>query len=212
VAVSIADQENDIWVWDTAGKTPIRQLTSGPMQDFFAEWTNDSRRVIFGRPGGGLFWQAANGSGHEEALSTAAGPAMLPSGVTPDGGRVLFTRGPLDVMAMTLTDRHVEPLVETPSNDRNGVVSPDGNWLAYESNETEKVEIYVLPYPNVKGTRSRVSAAGGTRPLWSRNGRELFFVAPDSAIMAASVDARGSVWRSGAPLRVFDAKYWAGGR
>jgi serine/threonine-protein kinase len=139
---------------------------------------------------------------------------MLPSGVTPDGKRLLFTRGPLDVMAMTLDDRHVEPLVQTPFNDRNGVVSPEGNWLAYESNETETFEIYVVPYPSVKGARSLVSAAGGTRPLWSRNGRELFFVAPDGAIMAASVDARGSVWRSGAPVKVVDGRYstGAGGR
>jgi serine/threonine-protein kinase len=167
--------------------------------------------VIFFRPGGGLFWQAADSSGHEEALSTTAGPGMLPSGVTPDGRRVLFTRGSLDVMAMALDDRRVEPLVQTPFNDRNGVVSPDGNWLAYESNEMGKFEIYVVPYPNVKGARSPVSAAGGTRPLWSRNGNDLFFVAPDGAIMAVSVDARGSVWRSGAPVKVVDAKYSTSG-
>jgi serine/threonine-protein kinase len=214
VAVFIGDRELDIWLWDTTGRTPLRQLTSSPLTDFFPEWTTDSRRVIFFRLGGGLFSQAADGSGHEEALSTTAGPGMLPSGVTPDGKRLLFTRGPLDVMAMTLDDRHVEPLVQTPFNDRNGVVSPEGNWLAYESNETETFEIYVVPYPSVKGARSLVSAAGGTRPLWSRNGRELFFVAPDGAIMAASVDARGSVWRSGAPVKVVDGRYstGAGGR
>jgi serine/threonine-protein kinase len=166
--------------------------------------------VIFFRQGVGLFWQAADGSGHEEALSTTASPGMLPSGVTPDGTQVLFTRGPLDVMAMRLDDRRVERLVQTPFYDRNGVVSPKGNWLAYESNETETFEIYVVPYPNVKNGRPRrVSTAGGTRPLWSRNRRELFFVAPDGAIMAASVDARGSV-APGAPVKVVDAKYSTG--
>jgi Tol biopolymer transport system component len=214
VAVHIADRERDIWLWDTTGRTPLRQLTSGPLTDIFPEWTTDSRRVIFFRQGAGLFWQATDGSGHEEALSTTAAPGMLPSGVTPDGRRVLFTRGPLDVMAMTLDDRRVEPLVQTPFNDRNGVVSPDGRWLAYESDATQRFEIYVAPYPNVNGRSSAVSTAGGTRPLWSRNGRELFFVAPDGAIMAASVDARGSVWRSGAPVKVVDGRYstGAGGR
>ena len=111
---------------------------------------------------------------------------------------------------MTLNDRRVEPLVQTPFNDRNGVVSPDGHWLAYESNSTQRFEIYVTPYPNVKGGTWPVSTAGGTRPLWSPNGRELFYVAPDGAIMAASVNSRGGVWRSGAPAKVVDGHYSTG--
>jgi serine/threonine-protein kinase len=224
VAVSIEDRENDIWVWDIAGQAPLRQLTSGPLMDFFAVWTTDSRHVIFGRPTGGLFRRAADGTGNEEVLSTAAPPplvpsavtpdgsrVLLPSAVTPDGTRVLLTRGPLGIMAMTLNDRRVEPLVQqTPFNDRNGVVSPDGRWLAYEANGTQRFEIYVRPYPNVMGGPWQVSTAGGTRPLWSPNGRELFFVAPDGAIMAASVDSRGRVWRSGTPVKVVDGRYSTG--
>ena len=207
VAVAIDDDANDIWVWDVAGQT-LRRLTSGPATDFFPVWTTDSQRLIFGRPFHGLFWQAADGSGNVEALSTNAGPAMMPTGMTPDGKRVLFTLGPpRDVMAMTLDHRRVEPLVQTPFNDRNGVVSPDGRWLAYESDSTQRFEIYVTPYPNVKGGTWPISTAGGTGPLWSPNSPELFFVAPDGAIMAASVNPRGGVWRPGAPVKVVDGQY-----
>ena len=136
VAVVIDDEEHDIWVWDVARQTPLRKLTSGPPTDFFAVWTDDSHRLIFGRPGGGLFWQAADGTGKAEPLNSELGAAMLPSGMTPDGTRVLFSLGPRDVMAMALDDRRVEPVVQTEFNERNGVVSPDGRWLAYESDRS----------------------------------------------------------------------------
>ena len=156
-------------------------------------WTTTSLRLIFGRPGGGLFWQAADGTGKEEALTSESGRGMLPSGVTPDGTRVLFSLGARDVMAMALDARRVEPLVQTQFNDRNGVVSPDGRWLAYESNASGKFEIYVTPFPKVDGAGEwAISTTGGTRPLWAPNSQELFFVAPDGAIMAVNVDPQAT--------------------
>ena len=86
-----------------------------------------------------MFWQAADGTGKAEPLNNDLGSAMLPSGMTPDGTRVLFNRGPRDVMAMALDDRRVEPVVQTEFNERNGVVSPDGRWLAYESDRSLRV-------------------------------------------------------------------------
>ena len=98
--------------------------------------------------------------------------------------------------------RRVEPLVQTPSNERNGVVSPDGRWLAYESDSSGQFEIYVMPFPNVNAGQWRISTAGGTRPLWAPNGQELFFVAPDGALMAVRVDPRGATWSAGSPVKV----------
>jgi hypothetical protein len=170
IAVAIGDQENDIWVWDVARQGPLRKLTSGPQTDFFAVWTIDSRRLIFFRPGDGLFWQAADGTGNVDALRTAAGPGMLPSGVTPDGTRVLFTLGPRDVMALTLDDRRVEPLVQMPFNERNGVVSRDGHWLAYESNSSAHYDSRFMSrrIPTGKGARGR-----SRRPeVHDRSGRQ----------------------------------------
>jgi hypothetical protein len=212
VAMAIADQEKDIWVFDLA-RPLLRQLTSGPLEDFFPVWTPDSRRLIFNRLGGGLFRQLADGTGTAEVLQTESGPPMLPSGMTPDG-RVLFSRGRFGVMAMTLDGRRVEPLVQALDgfNVRNGVISPDGRWLAYESDHRQqRFEIYVTPYPNVKGDPRQVSMAGGTRPLWSKNSHELFFEAPDGAIMAARFDPSGGVWRSDEPMKVIDGPYATGG-
>ena len=80
VAVAIDDEEHDIWVWDAARQTPLRKLTSGSPTDFSPVWTADSHRLIFGRPGAGLFWQAADGTGEAEPLKSSVGAAMLPSG------------------------------------------------------------------------------------------------------------------------------------
>jgi len=83
----------------------------------------------------------------------------------------------------------VTPLVQTPFIERNGVVSPNGRWLAYEANDAGRFEISVRPYPDVdSGGRFQVSAAGGTRPLWSRNGRELFYVSLTGALMRVGID------------------------
>ena len=88
-------------------------------------------------------------------------------------------------MLLTLDgSHHVEPLIQTASIERNGVVSPNGRWVAYESDSSGEFEIYVKPFPTVSGGQWQVSTAGGTRPLWAPNGQELFFVAPDGSLMA----------------------------
>ena len=210
VAVVSDDEEHDIWVWDAKRQTPLRKLTAGSPTDFSPVWTADSHRLIFGRPGAGLFWQAADGTGKAELLKSSVGAAMLPSGLTSDGTRVLFSLGPRDVMAMALDGRHVEPVVQTESNERNGVHSPDGRWLAFESDKSLRFEVYVKPFPDVKGGTWQISTAGGTRPLWAPDGKELFFVAPDGAMMAVRVDPRGSAWSAGSPMKLFEGPYATG--
>ena len=72
--------------------------------------------------------------------------------------------------------RRVTPLLQTKFDERNGIVSPDGRWLAYESNSSGPTEIYVRPFPKIGDGQWLVSTAGGTRPLWARSGKELFYV------------------------------------
>ena len=74
--------------------------------------------------------------------------------------------------------RRAAPLIQTPFVERNGEVSPDGRWLAYQANDSGQFEIYVRPFPDVTAGRWQVSTGGGTRPLWHRNGQELFYLAP----------------------------------
>jgi serine/threonine-protein kinase len=108
--------------------------------------------------------------------------------------------------------RRVTPLVQSPFAERNGVVSPDGRWLAYEANDSGRVEISVRPFPEVNSGRWQVSTAGGTRPLWAPSGQELFYVAPTGALMRVGVE-RAPSWAATTPALLIKEGYFtiAGG-
>jgi serine/threonine-protein kinase len=199
------DQEHDLWVWDVVRLT-LTRLTFAPGIDSYPTWMPDGRRLFFSSEREGarsLFAQPADGTGAAERLTKGSNHQQNATGITSDGSRLLFTQigsqtGD-DVMQVTLTDDHiVTPLVQTPVTERNGVVSPDGRWLAYEANDSDSFEIYVRPYPNVASGHWQVSTGGGTRPLWSRDGRELFYVSPANALMRVGVE-RAASWMATTP-------------
>jgi serine/threonine-protein kinase len=210
VALEIRDQENDIWIWDLARQTPTR-LTFDPGVDQFPVWTPDGRRIIFtsGRNGiGNLYWQAADNTGSVERLTTNPNLQRATS-ISPDGKHVLLVEttpaGGNDINLLTMDEKKsVTPLVHTPYREFNGEISPDGRWLAYESSESAVNQVYVRPFPNAEAGHWQISTAGGTRPLWARNGRELFYVGPDSKLMVVPVVVRGENFIPGNPTKVFD--------
>src|SRR5258707_1166321 len=106
--------------------------------------------------------------------------------------------------------RRVTPLLQTKFDERNGIVSPDGRWLAYESNSSGSFEIYVRPFPNVGGGQWQVSTAGGRQPLWARSGKELFYVAVDGALLRVPVEASGATWNAGTPMKLLGGRYYTG--
>jgi serine/threonine-protein kinase len=207
------DQEHDLWLWDL-GRTTLTRLTLTPGVDGIGVWTPDSRRVIFTSERTGvrnLFRQAADGSGTVERL-TESPNTQYPSAVSPDGRYVIFTEAAPstadDVMMMELDgSRRVTPLVQSPFDERNGSVSPDGRWLAYEANDSGRVEVYVRPFPDVNSGRWTVSTNGGTRPIWVRSGEELVYVSPTGALMRVGV-ARGSSWVATTPTLVVKEGYY----
>ena len=177
MALDIRDQENDIWVWDFARET-LSRVTFDPGLDRAPAWTPDGRRLVFSSQASEavfLFSHAADGLGTAERL-TQSPNIQFPSAVSPDGTRVVFsgsTTGPtgLDLMMLALEkDHHVQPLVQTPSNEVNGEVLLDGRWLAYQSNDSGKMQISVRPFPDVHRGRWQVSTGGARQPLWARNG------------------------------------------
>ena len=100
-------------------------------------------------------------------------------------------------------------MIQTPFVERNGEISPDGRWLAYESNASGRFQIYVRPFPDVDGGQWQVSTDGGTQPLWARNGEELFYIAPDRTLNSVRVE-RSATWSAGTPGTVLDRQYFLG--
>jgi serine/threonine-protein kinase len=171
----------DIWLWDLSRPT-LTRITSDPGLENYPVWTPDGRQIFFSSDRAGarnLFAQAADGTGAITRL-TESPNAQFPTSLSPDGTRLVFTEiataAPAgDVLQLRLDGtRAVTPLVQTPFNERNGEVSPDGRWLAYDANDSGRFEVYVRPFPDVTKGVSQVSTDGGSRPLWARNGRELF--------------------------------------
>ena len=153
-----ADDNVDIWIYDL-GRVTLTRLTFDVAFDAFPLWTPDGSRVVFQslRDGGGLYWRAADGTGEVERLLENANDPR-PSGWSADG-RLVFEQAPGDVGVLTVEgDRTVELVLDTAFRERTPAISPDGRWIAYDSNESGRSEIYVRPFPNLDGGKWQVSA------------------------------------------------------
>ena len=215
IAIDARDQENDIWIFDLARKT-LTRLTIDPAIDGYPVWTPDGRRIIFESTRTGIFnvySQAADGTGAIEALTKSQNP-VWPFSISPDGTRLVLhetaqkTGNDLDVLVLDGKSRP-EPLIQTPFSEEHGEISPDGRWLAYESNESGQPQVYVRPFPNVNAGHWQVSPAGGTKPVWAHSGKELFYLS-GRAMMAVQVQTT-SGFVAGNPTKLFDGTYFAGG-
>ena len=224
LALDIRDQDDDIWIWDLARQT-LTRLTFDPLTDSYPVWSPDSQRLVFGSTRSGpsnLYWQAADGTGAVERLTESRNP-QFPYAVTPDGNAILFREDTSaspdrpDLMLLLMpsplrpaapgVSKTPTPLVQTMFAERNAELAPKGQWLAYESNESGRLEIYVRPFPDVGSGRWQVSTSGGRGPLWARSGDELFYGAPDGSIQSVRVDGASS-WRSSTPTTVLQGDYY----
>ena len=191
IALDITGANRDIWIWNLQ-RPSLTKLTSGPSEDILPVWSRDSRRVFFASDrtrNFDVYSQAADGATAAQVEFAGPGTQMTIS-LTPDGTRLLLTENFKDVSMLTLgrPDR-LEPVVNSQAVEILGQVSPDGNWVAYESDESgEQFEIYLRPFPNTSGRREKISINGGRFPLWGpQSTGELFYVDLTGAMMAASV-------------------------
>ena len=211
VALDVRDQENDVWIWDLKRLT-LTRLTFDPGLNRGVAWTPDGRRLAFSAQRDGkenIYWQAADGTGSPERLTDGARP-QVPISFTRDGKNLLFNEPdipPADVGIVSMTPNpKTEFLLHAPYHESDGEVSPDGRWLAYQSTESGRGEVYVRPFPNIDSGRWQVSTGGGTRPAWESNGRELFYLAADGKLMAVPVQS-GATYSAGTPQVVVNAAY-----
>jgi serine/threonine-protein kinase len=201
----------------TSTRNTLTRFTFDPGPESYPVWTPDGRRVIFGSAQDGgepnLFWQAADGSGTAQRLTTRSPNPQQAFAVSPDGSRVIFREGGVsyDLHVLLLgRDRQSARLFETPFTELNAEISPDGRWLAYESDESGQHQVYVRPFPDVAGGRWLISTEGGPRPLWARNGEELFYLAGDgneASLMTVRVQ-KGATWTASAPTKLFSGRFF----
>ena len=152
------------------------------------------------RDGGGLFWKAADGTGEVERLFESSG-GPRPLGWAADG-RLVFDQAPGDIGALTIEgERTAEMLLATAFDERLPALSPDGRWIAHESNESSLSDIYVRPFPNVDDGKWQVSTVNGFDPVWSPDGRRLFFQ-QDQRMMVTEVET-DLTFNPGMPTQVF---------
>ena len=177
--------------------------------------TPDGKRIVFysernNEPG--LYWKAADGTGEVEKLCSAPEPQLIPYSWSGDGKGLItnqFIEGGMsnqDVMMLSMEgDRATKPILQEKFLEIQPKISPDGRWMAYVSNESGKTEVYVRPFPDVNKGRWQVSTNGGDSPIWSPDGRELFYLNGDS-VMAVSVDAESAL-SLGTPKLLFHGSF-----
>ena len=232
VALDIRDQTNDIWTWDL-GRQTLTPLNLDPAADQSPVWTPDGRRIIWASTRGGgtpnLYWQAADGTGAAVRLTTSSG-AQFPTSMSPDGTQVvifgtpsasatgLFAGSPAaapDISVVTPVEGSVGAGTKAAHpvpwrRKSNAEISPDGRWIAYQSNESGPVQIFVRPFPKADSGRWQISPGGGTRPAWARNGRELFYLDGNGLLTSVPVQATATTFSAGTPTKILNTPYYAG--
>jgi eukaryotic-like serine/threonine-protein kinase len=198
----------DLWLHDLARATDSR-FTFDSANDRGPVWSPDGSRIAFltTRNGkAGIYQKAANGAGKEELIVEA--PSGRPSDWSPDGRFLVYSsttpQTQADIWVLPFDgDRKPYPFLQTRFNERIARFSPDGHWLAYDSDESGRFEVYVQAFPAKEG-KWQLSSGGGTRPVWSRNGKELFFLSAENRMIAVDVRS-GAKFEHGTPRMLFEA-------
>ncbi len=212
-------RNQDIWVFDLARGITSR-FTFDPAREGAPVWSPDGRLIAFYSSRDGpqnLYQKAASGAG-EEQLLLKTDQDKYPTDWSRDGRFLLYTeqdsKSAEDLWVLPLTaeaqnpERKPMPFLRTEFSERDGRFSPDGKWVAYQSNETGRYEVYVRTFSPQEpggGGKWQVSVDGGVEPRWRKDGKELFFHAPDRKLMAVEVKA-GARFQAGVPRPLFQTR------
>jgi serine/threonine-protein kinase len=206
--------QSDIWIWDMARKNLTRLTFDSP--GAVAIWAPDGKRIAYASEAdGAVYWKAADGTGKIGRLASVPGAMLYPWSWSNKGKTLVLEDyiggGSNNIGSMSLEgDRKWKPLLQEKYAERQPQVSPDGRYIAYSSNESGKQEVYVRPFPDVdSGGRWQVSTDGGENPLWSPDGRELFYRNED-AVMVVSV-IKDPTFSLETPKILFRGRYFSPG-
>ena len=223
VAVARTVQGNtDVWLLDGVR---VSRLTFDAAVDRFPVWSPDGARIVFSSNRTGQFdlYQMLTSGGVEERLMAASDQIKTPYSWSVDGRVLLYSslasQGNVDLWIVPMVgDRTPWAFLKTLFREGYGVFSPNGRWVAYQSNESGRPEVYVRPYvpPGAAGTAAAggqwlVSTAGGVFPAWRPDGKELYYLNPAGVMMAARITVTGATLETGTPVVLFPTRIASGG-
>jgi len=206
LAITKSGETQNIWIYDLENES-LRRLTfeGGSLET----WSPDGKRIIFrGRDEEGqlaISRQLADGSGPMEHLTVPSTIGMFPGSLTPDGKVLAFGNGGNIFLLPMEGDSEPQPFITSPNEECCSKFSPDGNWIAYVSDELGLNHVYVSPYPNPSVKWLASGEEGGTEPVWSPDGDELFYRSRNR-MMVVSVQTEPT-FRPGRPEVLFEGSY-----
>jgi Tol biopolymer transport system component len=214
VAVAIQDLasgQSQLWILDVARGLRTR-FTFSATWDRSPVWSPDGARLVFGSDRNGrynLYQKSIGGVGDEELILSSEFNGV-PCDWSQDG-RWIVVGSKGDLLAFEPSgDQKLIPIVATPFDDKDARFSPDGRWIVYASDESEQSEIFVIPFPG-PGRKWQISTAGGFDPQWRRDGKEIFYLAPDLKLMSVDVSAQESSFEPGQAKPLFQHPPYGGG-
>jgi eukaryotic-like serine/threonine-protein kinase len=203
----VVSASGDLWIMETARPTFQKLTTGATTGNSHPVWTPDSKRVVF-RTNAGLYWMDADGSGRSEHIAETS-TRDYPSSVSPKGETLVFLRTTgttaADLYRLSLRgERRPEPLVSTTAHEGGGQFSPDGNWLAYSSDESGDFQVFLRPFPGPD--RKWPVSQRGKYVVWNKNGKELFY-RDGNKMMAVDVMIRNGEPVFSRPRLLFEERY-----
>jgi Periplasmic component of the Tol biopolymer transport system len=216
VVATELNSRTEVWVKDLVSGTFTRLAGEGTYS-YRCVWTPDGKSVTFttdrlGQPS--VFTVSADGA--SPPMFTVGNRRGVDEAVYSRDGKWLVYRigsgGNRDIYVRAQGDSVGRPLIHTEAEEFSPALSPDGRWLAFGTDESGRTEIYVRPFPDVGRTRWQISRAGGSEPMWSADGRELFYRSAKNELVAAQVSSAGEFQLNGERTLFSMANYKADNR
>ena len=207
IAVTVDPRPSQIWIYDVSRRSGFPLATQG--HNLTPVWSRDGARVFY-TARRDIYSRSADGATPEQRFFEMEHP-QYPQGWTRDGVLVFAHDDPVnrnDVWILSRSgDRH--PLLTSPAHEPHPRLSSDDRWITYASDESGSNEVHVRPFPNVNDGKWVVSTSGGVAPVWSPDGRELFYI-NGTTMMSVAVDGRGGAFRFAAPTALFSGPFETG--